>query len=159
MNKKQIIGFMIFLYSNFSFANLLSWSNSYTPTLQTYEHYTKNDGSTFFIGCGKTKENNFLTLKVESKKLSKVKGVLDFNLSVDGADSYNLKAGFYPNESTIYVTRPPQKLMQEIKKGHIADIEVYSNNELVFKSIYSLSGAVDALSMIYEKCASPFKVL
>ncbi|MDD9195744.1 hypothetical protein PVK62_07815 [Aliivibrio sp. S3MY1] len=123
------------LYSNFRLANLLSWSNSYRPTLQTYEDYTKNNSYTFAIGCGKTKENNFLTLKVESKKLSKVKGILEFNLSVDGADSYNLKAGFHPNESTIYVTRAPQKLMQEIKKGHISDIEVYSKNKLVFKSI------------------------
>ncbi|MHC5780181.1 hypothetical protein [Aliivibrio fischeri] len=59
MNKKQIIGFMIFLYSNFSFANLLSWSNSYTPTLQTYEHYTKNDGSTFLLDVEKLKRITF----------------------------------------------------------------------------------------------------
>lgn len=159
MNGKQLIGFIILVYSTPGFAHLHSWSNSYTPTLQFYEHFTKNDNSTFAIGCGKSKENNFLTLKIASQKLTKEKGVLDFNVSIDGADSYDLKAGFHPNNSTIMVTRPPQKLIQEIKKGHIADIEVYSKDKLVFKSIYSLSGSTDALQKIYEKCALPFKVL
>ncbi|MGF1907427.1 hypothetical protein [Aliivibrio salmonicida] len=159
MNGKQLIGFIILAYSTYGFANLLSWSHSYTPTLQLYEHYTKNDYSTFAIGCGKTQEYTFLTLKIASQKLTKAKGVLDFNISIDGSDSYELKAGFHPNNSTIMVTRPTQKLIQEIKKGHIADIEVYSKNKLVFKSIYSLSGSTNALKMIYEQCALPFKIL
>ncbi|MBB1313424.1 hypothetical protein [Aliivibrio sp. SR45-2] len=159
MSRKKFIGFIILVYSTPGFAHLHSWSNSYTPTLQLYEHYTKNDYSTFSIGCGKTQEYTFLTLKIASQKLTKTKGVLDFNISIDGSDSYELKAGFHPDNSTIMVTRPAQTLIQEIKKGHIADIEVYSKNKLVFKSIYSLSGSTDALKKIYEKCALPFKIL
>nr|WP_014343585.1 hypothetical protein [Aliivibrio fischeri]AEY78088.1 hypothetical protein [Aliivibrio fischeri] len=104
MIKKLFICIFALTYANYTLANLHSWSNSYTPTLQLYEHFTKNDNSTFAIGCGKSKENNFLTLKITSQKLTKAKGVLDFNVSIDGADSYELKDGFHPNNSTIMVT-------------------------------------------------------
>nr|AEY78122.1 hypothetical protein [Aliivibrio fischeri] len=57
------------IYSNVTLAEFSSFRGSLSPTSQFYEHFTKNDYSTFAIGCGKSKEYTFLTLKITSQKL------------------------------------------------------------------------------------------
>ncbi|MBE3766186.1 hypothetical protein HJ200_21960 [Vibrio parahaemolyticus] len=145
--------FFLFFATTSAFAGFDGWQNSVRGSMTMYEYYTTNYDTKFVLGCGLSKGNRILTLSVENNEPFKTRGVLSFNVSVDGNDTYALKSGIWPDDSTTYVRNPPQALLQEIKNGNIADIEIYKGTELIFKNVYSLKGSGEALNNIYQKCA------
>ncbi|EHK9087663.1 MULTISPECIES: hypothetical protein [Vibrio harveyi group] len=149
--KKSLL-FLFFATTSAS-AGFDGWQSSVHERITMHEHYTTNYDTKFVLGCGLSKGNRFLTLSVVNNEPFKARGVLSFNVSVDAHDTYGLKSGIWPDDSTTYVRNPPQALLQEIKNGNIADIEIYKGTELIFKNVYSLKGSGEALKNIYQKCA------